>query len=55
MKRIFLYLCELSQVVQGSQSVKLLQSQNQGLMRRGVHEVKVDQVVDPWTENKNWI
>lgn len=55
MKGIFSYLCELSQVVQGSQSVKLLQSQNQGLMRRRVHEVKVDQVVDPWTENKNRI
>ena len=40
-------LGELSQVVEGAQRVQLLQRQHQRLMGRGVHEVKVDQVVDP--------
>lgn len=46
-----LYLGELSQVVKCSQGVQLLQRQDQSLMRRWVHEVKVNQVVDACKEN----
>lgn len=42
------YLCELSQVVECSKGIKLLQGQNQSLMRRRVHEVKVNEVIDTW-------
>jgi len=42
-----MYLGELSQVVERSQGVELLQSQNQSLMRGRVHEVKVNEVIDP--------
>ena len=41
-----LYLGELSQVVERSQGVQLLQRQDQSLMRRRVHEVKVNEVID---------
>lgn len=40
------YLCELSQMVECSEGIELLQCQNQSLMRRGVHEVKMNEVVD---------
>lgn len=46
-----LYLGELPQVVECSQSVQLLQRQDQSLMRRWVHEVKVNQVIDACKEN----
>ncbi len=39
-------LGELSQVVECSKGVELLQCQDKSLMRRGVHEVKVNEVVD---------
>lgn len=43
-----LYLGELSQVVEGSQGIELLQRQDQGLVRGRVHEVKVDEVIDTY-------
>lgn len=39
---------EFSKVVEGTKCIKLFQSQQQGLVWRGVQEVKVHQVVDPW-------
>ena len=43
---MLVYLGELSKMVEGPQGVELLQGQNKGLMRRWVHEVKVDQVIN---------
>lgn len=42
------YRGEFSKVVEGAKGIKLLQSQQQGLVWRRVQEVKVHQVVDPW-------
>jgi hypothetical protein len=39
---------EFSKVVEGAKGIKLLQSQQQGLVWRRVQEVKVHQVMDPW-------
>lgn len=41
-----LYLGQLSEVVERSQGVELLQRQHQSLVRRWVHEVKVNEVID---------
>lgn len=45
------YLGELSQVVQCSQGVELLQRQDQSLVRGWVHEVEVNEVVDSYKQN----
>lgn len=44
------YRGELPKVVEGSQSIQLLQSQQQGLIRWWVQEIKVHEVVDPCRE-----
>ena len=40
-------LGEFPHVVEGPQSIELLQSENECLGRRRVHEIKMDEVVDP--------
>lgn len=39
-------LCKFPVVVQSSQCVQLLESNDKGLSRRGVHKIKVNQIVD---------
>lgn len=40
-----MYLSEFSEVVKGTQGVKLLKCQHQGFVWRRVHEVKMDQII----------
>lgn len=39
-------LCKFPVMVQSSQGVQLLESNNKGLSRRGVHKIKMNQIVD---------
>lgn len=41
---------EFPKVVEGSQSIQLLQSQQEGLVRWRVQEIKVHEVMDPCRE-----
>lgn len=43
------YQCELSHVVECPQGIELLQGQDERLCWGAVHEVKVDEVIDPQT------
>ena len=40
------HLGEFTHVVEGAEGVQLLQRQHQRLVRRRIHEIKVNQVVD---------